>query len=210
MKTRPINRSKLPETGAVLIARKQHDGSPDPVIVDHAVPGRAAVRVVPHDRDDFELTHDELVNDWCEVVGDDARRMRGYFWPLFQTLVVVDSDLATLRRHRDELGRSLNLLTAADAAEALELFGHERVDAVLAELTLPDQDGISLLAQIRNVRPQTRRLLTSAHQVPRLNEHLASGLVERFFRKPLAEDELLEHLIRPAEPPDDIGTPTRH
>jgi signal transduction histidine kinase/CheY-like chemotaxis protein len=43
--------------------------------------------------------------------------------------------------------------TAGSAGEALEILLHQSVDALLADLGMPDQDGFSLIAAVRELRP---------------------------------------------------------
>lgn len=197
MRTRPIDPAKMPQIGAVLLRCGATNVTTTPVLVDHANPDRSTICVVPYDDDDFELSHDELVNGWCEVLGADAKALRRQYWPVYQKLLVVDGDTRALRDHQRELGNAFDLFTATEAEGALAVLEREEIDAVLAEQSLSDQDGLSLLEQIRATHPQIRRLLTSVDDVPGIQAHVSSGLVERFFRKPLDDDEVLEHLSQP-------------
>jgi DNA-binding NarL/FixJ family response regulator len=85
---------------------------------------------------------------------DDDRRIR---------LVVVDDDegIRTLLEVTISLDSRFTLVgSAGNAADALELLGglaeDERPDVVLLDVTLPDRDGIELVAGVHEVAPDTK------------------------------------------------------
>ena len=56
-----------------------------------------------------------------------------------------------------------DLLTATKATEAMEIINDQSVDFVLSDLKLPDSSGTELLNQVREIHPDTIRVLTSGY-----------------------------------------------
>jgi DNA-binding NarL/FixJ family response regulator len=55
---------------------------------------------------------------------------------------------------------------AATGCQALELASQLRPDVILADVTLPEPDGIALARQLQTVLPQTRAIIMSMHEDP--------------------------------------------
>lgn len=73
--------------------------------------------------------------------------------PLARVLVVED-DSAIRRGVRDALEFSgYGVLEAADGKEGLEVAGSAEIDIVLLDIYMPKRDGLSVLAELRRVRP---------------------------------------------------------
>jgi len=70
-------------------------------------------------------------------------------------ILVVDDDennlLLTKLELRDELW---HVITAANGREAMELFESEDPDLVIVDIKLPDIGGITLLKEMKKVRPE--------------------------------------------------------
>ena len=161
MNTRPIDPNTLPANGAILIPRDRMDVSGTPVIVDHAIPERTAVLVLPHDGDDIELAGDVLLQEWREVVGDDAEALRRRYWPesLF-ALMVVDNDGKTVVPTQTSLGKTIAVNIADRGPDAaLEMIAREQVNVVLVDFAA---DGLRVLEEIRTRHPGVRRFLVPA------------------------------------------------
>lgn len=80
-----------------------------------------------------------------------------------QTILVVDDDALVLDSLRAELGRHYNVLTAADAREALEVFSHHPVDCVVSDYRMPGTNGMALLREIGLRDPYVGRVLITAY-----------------------------------------------
>jgi len=85
----------------------------------------------------------EYSNAPCEEVGDDIT-FDGI------TVLVVDDDDASRQVIAAHLeGHRARVLTAASAAEALEVVQRERVDVLLADVGMPGEDGYALIRRLR-------------------------------------------------------------
>ena len=106
--------------------------------------------------------------------------------PVWRVLV-VDADSTTAQAVGAALPQAdYEVVSARDAARALALLREGGIDAVLSELTLPDDTGLHLLVEIRLRYPLVARLVATALEdfksaVTAINE----AEVLRFLGKPL-------------------------
>jgi PAS domain S-box-containing protein len=71
------------------------------------------------------------------------------------TVLVVDDEADTRDfMHRVLAGRDARVLMAKSAAEALTVLSHERPDILLSDIGMPEQDGYSLIRQVRALTPE--------------------------------------------------------
>jgi response regulator RpfG family c-di-GMP phosphodiesterase len=111
-----------------------------------------------------------------------------------RTILLIDDDLASRASHARSLGNHLTVreVGADDVASVIE---KERFDLVVVDNALRSEDPFALLARVQRASPETRRLLmTTAAQVPNLESHLTSGLVEGLLFKPFAMENFLSQL----------------
>lgn len=110
-----------------------------------------------------------------------------------QTVVVVEgeellvSDIESLMA----LGTEYNVQTFSSPRAALSYIKKCDVDLVISGYLMPQMDGISFLAQVREIRPEaSRTILTGCankeNAIRAINE---AGLVH-YFEKPLDHDDL--------------------
>ena len=112
-------------------------------------------------------------------------------------LLVVDDSLVVrnaISRSVQNGGAITEVLRAEDGAQAVELFQVHLPELVTMDLTMPNLDGLSAIAQIRAIDPQASILVISA-----LNSHrIALDAIQRgacgFLTKPFTEREVCEAL----------------
>jgi two-component system, cell cycle sensor histidine kinase and response regulator CckA len=115
------------------------------------------------------------------------------------TILVVE-DEGPLRKAASKMLRKAgySVLEAGDGSVALDRVRAENgaIDLLLLDVTLPGTPSCNVLAEARRLRPETRVIVTSAH-----NEDMAAaalhGRFERFIRKPYRLADLAD-LIRQA------------
>src|SRR5262249_31339265 len=81
-------------------------------------------------------------------------------------VLVVDDDLALLQALSETLQLRMPALaveTTASSPAALDQLSATDYDAIVADIKMPDMDGIELLKRIREVRPDTPTLLITGH-----------------------------------------------
>jgi HD-like signal output (HDOD) protein/ActR/RegA family two-component response regulator len=102
---------------------------------------------------------------------------------------LLDALRAALRRER----RIYDLVFVTRSAEALEVLATHPVDVVIADLRMPDMDGVELLGRIRTQYPTVVRYALTADGTEDTVRR-AMPLVHRWLSKPCDRSRLIEAL----------------
>ena len=81
-------------------------------------------------------------------------------------ILFVDDEpsiLDGLRRSLRSMRKEWKMLFAQSGREALKLMQSEPVDVVITDMKMPEMDGATLLREVRNLHPQTVRIILSGH-----------------------------------------------
>ncbi len=100
-------------------------------------------------------------------------------------IVVVDDDASIRKTFRLILGRDYTVYLARNAGEALERLREGKVDLVIADLRLPDRDGLEMVAMMRENGYRGEVILISAYPDLAVNRDLRPLGIGAFFVKPL-------------------------
>jgi len=121
-----------------------------------------------------------------------------------RVLLVEDEDVA-----RKTLSFYLNtifdeVVVACDGEEASQIFKRDfdenkKFDLVLTDLKMPNKDGISMIDDIRNLVPNQRFIIVSAHKNEDDLLKLINLRVLGYFVKPLNIDNMMEMLKKAKE-----------
>jgi diguanylate cyclase (GGDEF)-like protein len=115
--------------------------------------------------------------------------------PIKCSLLIVDDEPEILKVLADLLGKEFDVIPAATAEAAKDVFSRRDVDLVLADQRLPGMSGVQLLEWVRQKSPQTVRLLmTGVARFEDAVEAINCGQVYRFVFKPWRADELQQIL----------------
>ncbi len=108
------------------------------------------------------------------------------------TILIVEDDESTLKWLKRVLSIYFKeVYTASDALEALDKFNINKTDIVLADIQMPQVDGLTFLKKVASLSPETMRItMTAFNTVPYLNRAVDSG-VHFYLKKPIDIDELL-------------------
>ncbi len=110
------------------------------------------------------------------------------------TVLVVDDEpliLTSICRLIDDM--DIDILTAENAEEALDLCSNTKVDVMLTDQCMPGMSGIELLKKVQGSSPATVGILMSGKkECPEANEELAAGMLHCYIRKPWNPRELIE------------------
>jgi len=110
-----------------------------------------------------------------------------------KTILLVDDDVDLLRSVAEVLrGSGYAVVEHSDSEEALECFRrNEDLTCILTDIDMPGMDGISLLSEIRRIRPVADTLLMTGNF-----DHLETEVLGNVqcLRKPFSSGELLEAL----------------
>ena len=109
-------------------------------------------------------------------------------------ILFVDDNKLILQCSADLfLSKGISILTASDAAEALELFKEHEIAVVVSDNKMPGMSGLDLLTSLRNVSPDTSKVLISAYiDLPTALAAINTSEVFRYILKPWKEEEILE------------------
>jgi CheY-like chemotaxis protein len=124
----------------------------------------------------------------------------------FRILIVDDSKLARMAAAKtiSALRPDWTRVEASGADEALALVKQSAADLVLLDFNMPGRDGLSLMAELQEIRPDLPVAVVSAnHQEEIVNR--AHELGATFLPKPLTAQALGEYLARAEQRLDGIG-----
>lgn len=84
--------------------------------------------------------------------------------------------------------------TAAELRTAVQLAVPATIDIILVDVTLPDGNGVELIAELRTIVPHARLALFTGWTDPRLNEQAAAAGADAVYPKDGDPAGLLESL----------------
>ncbi len=92
-----------------------------------------------------------------------------------------------------------NVTTAADGAEALEMFKKTPTDILITDIKMPRMDGLTLAKEIKNLSPKTKSIIMTAFdEKSLLMEAIKSGIFA-YLKKPVNVKELTSTLYEAIE-----------
>jgi DNA-binding response OmpR family regulator len=114
-----------------------------------------------------------------------------------KTILVIDDEPMIREAIRLALSRSgYQVLIAADGRTGVELFRQHgpHVDAVLLDLSMPEQDGATVLGTLREIQDDVRVILSSGQAEAETLEHFGGQDLAGFLHKPFRPVELIDTL----------------
>ena len=113
------------------------------------------------------------------------------------TILVVDdeTDLVHGLRRTISMEMDCRVLTAENGVRALDIMAKEAVDIVLADVLMPQMDGLTLLERIKSRYPAVTVIIMTAYgTIEKAVEAIKKGAYD-LIQKPLDEERLI-HLLR--------------
>jgi two-component system nitrogen regulation response regulator GlnG len=114
-------------------------------------------------------------------------------------VLIVDDDLALLQALPEALRLRMSDVTvdtADSAVAALDRIAGRDYDAIVTDIKMPGTDGITLLAEIRQRRPETPTLMITGHGEHALAVDALRGGAYDFIQKPIDRDYFIASLRR--------------
>jgi DNA-binding NtrC family response regulator len=110
------------------------------------------------------------------------------------TIVIVDDEEMVLQSLNSilSLETDYNVVSETSPQQALNFIKDNEIDLVISDYLMPEMDGISFLAQVRQMRPQVPRIILTGYAdkenaIKAINE---VGLYQ-YIEKPWDNDDLL-------------------
>jgi DNA-binding NtrC family response regulator len=118
-----------------------------------------------------------------------------------ETLLVVDDEQDLLQLLRRSLEPDLNcdVATATSGKEAIRIVQDRQIDLVLADIKMPDMDGLELLGRIREEQPWLTVVLMTAYGCIELAVEAIKAGAYDFITKPFDHDSLVLTLRKALE-----------
>ena len=117
-----------------------------------------------------------------------------------KAVLIVDDDRIIRKQLENELKRDFfETFVAADGKTTLEIFGREKIDIVILDVKLPDIDGLELLKDIKEKKPDCEVIvITGVGSQEIAISSLRRGAID-YIEKPIDLDELVAALGRAVE-----------
>ena len=111
-------------------------------------------------------------------------------------LLVVDDEAEIVESLRETFSRHFDIYHATSAPDALEKFKEHTPRLVISDQRMPEMTGIELLAKIKNIEPNTVRiLLTGYSDINVVVDALNKDLLWKYVAKPWDYDKLKDMLL---------------
>jgi DNA-binding NtrC family response regulator len=115
-------------------------------------------------------------------------------------ILFVDDEERILRSLALQFRREYQVLTESDPRRALQRLRSEKVHIIVSDQRMPQMSGAELLAQARQIAPETLRiLLTGYSDLDAAVEALNSGGIFRYLTKPWDQQEMAFTLRQAAQ-----------
>lgn len=110
----------------------------------------------------------------------------------YKTILIVEDDVSTLKW----LVRVFSIYfkevySACDAIEGLEVFKKNPTCIVLADIQMPDIDGLTFLQKIKSINSNTFRIIMTAFNSSSYVHKAVESGVHLYLKKPIDIDEIL-------------------
>ncbi|CAI8909815.1 MULTISPECIES: response regulator c-di-GMP phosphodiesterase, NosR family [Pseudomonas] len=108
-------------------------------------------------------------------------------------VLLVDDEEPILNSLRRLLrGQPYEVLLATSGAQALEIMALQPVDLVMSDARMPNMDGATLLAHVRQRYPATMRIMLTGYADPSaIIKAINEGQIHHYISKPWNDDEML-------------------
>lgn len=120
-----------------------------------------------------------------------------------ETILCVEDEEMLLDLLKNELIRNgYNVLTAADGAEAVEVYRRnlQKVNLVVCDLGLPKLDGHQVFERLKWINPSVKFVLSSGYLDGVQKSEIFRSGVRDFIQKPYATDEILKKMREILDP----------
>ena len=116
------------------------------------------------------------------------------------TLLLVDDEERVLRSLEMLFKHHFKVLSTTDGNEALEMLRRERVHVIVSDQRMPIMTGVEVLRRIREVSPNTMRLLLTGYSdLEAIVNSVNEGEIFRYLTKPWGAKEIMGTVSQAAQ-----------
>jgi HD-like signal output (HDOD) protein len=121
--------------------------------------------------------------------------------PSISKVLFVDDDPQILSALLNDLGEAeFDLFMAHSAAEGMDILKKDRMDVVVSDVEMPEQNGIDFLVEVKERYPNIHRvLLHEAREHDRVTQAITRGFATAHLTKPWQGPELqnkIDHILK--------------
>ncbi len=112
-------------------------------------------------------------------------------------MLVVDDEYYARKvtiKYIHEWDKNIDLFEAEDGAKALEILTNEKIDIILADIRMPQMDGIELSKRVAKLYPSVRTILITGFADFHYAQDAIRYKVKQYLLKPLKRMELIQCL----------------
>ena len=116
------------------------------------------------------------------------------------TLLLVDDEERVLRSLEMLFKHRFKVLSTTDGNDALEMLRRDRVHVIVSDQRMPIMTGVELLRRVREVSPNTMRLLLTGYSdLEAIVNSVNEGEIFRYLTKPWGAKEIMATVNQAAE-----------
>lgn len=128
-------------------------------------------------------------------------------------VLVVDDDPVVGKSFNRVLSQDKGyvVITAQNAAEALERLREQEYDVVFTDIKMPGMDGVELTERVKSSRPWTPVVIITGYGTTANEQRAKAAGVSDFMRKPLSPEmieESAQHALQPATQANVVALPS--
>ena len=125
-------------------------------------------------------------------------------------ILIVDDEIHTCQGLARALKYEWETFTASNGKEAIKIFEDNPVDIILTDVKMPGMNGIELLRQLKNIRPETPAIVMSAYnETETVVDAVKAGAYD-FITKPFRLDDLDGVLKTAVQASPSLQLPSTH
>lgn len=112
-----------------------------------------------------------------------------------ETVLVVDDEENIREAARSVLTHfGYTVLTAAGSTEALEIVGSNNVDLVVTDISMPGMDGVSLIGELKKMRPELKAIAMSGSIDDEISDRMNEFGITSRISKPFLPETLIDEI----------------
>lgn len=110
------------------------------------------------------------------------------------TVLYVEDESIIRRNVEICLSYIFNVKVAKDGKEGIEIFKKNKIDLVISDINMPIKDGVSMIKEIKNIKPEIPCIITTAYDLEIVN-NLYSFKYCQYVKKPFDVKVLLKSVM---------------